>query len=231
VGSPEDVSALTAQQSGGYGAVGGSYIGDTGTGAAGNLYYDPQDGLYDLTSPYNASQSGTTNTGPGTFTDDAYWTQYAIENVQGYSAAQIQGAIAAVFSGQAITQTQMTIWQNAIAVAGNPPSAPTTPPHLANNGGGATGGNAALHAPGGVKVKSKTRNGFTVEWNKVTGATGYALEITHQGKTIGGGHTTANTQLSVSGLNASTSYGIRVAATDSAGQGPWSAVHYDVTSK
>lgn len=244
-GSPEDLAALQQLQSGlgdAYSGVGGGYAG-YGTGYSGQqYYYDPQDGLYDLTSPYTGGSSDTSNTGPGTFTDNAYWTTYCIGNVQGYSGSQIQGAIAAVLAGQALTTQQMTIWQSCIAVAGEPPVPPTTAPHLANNGGGTTGGSGGggggggsvtLHAPGGVRVKSRTSTGFTVTWNGVSNAAGYEVEITHQGAEIAHGTREGNTdhQLSVGGLKANTSYGIRVAAFGSSGQGPSSAVIYDYTAK
>jgi hypothetical protein len=83
-----------------------------------------------------------------------------------------------------------------------------------------------------VRVKSKTATGFTVDWGGVSGATGYVVEITHSGAEVATGtRAGTTTQLSVGGLKHSTSYGIRVAATSSAGQGPWSSVHYDTTSK
>jgi len=145
-GSPEDLAALQsldgtsgyglgtsgyglggAEGLGGYGGYGGGYGGQ-------QMYYDPADGLYDLTSPYTGSSTGTgtstANTGPGTFTDNAYWVQYAIEQVQGYSASQIQGALATYLAGQGLTTTQMSIYQSALAVAGPPPSPPSQPAHL-----------------------------------------------------------------------------------------------------
>lgn len=244
-GSPEDLAALQQLQSG----LGGAYAsGYGGGGYAGNYssqqyYYDPADGLYDLTAPYSPATSSTANTGPGTFTDNAYWTQYAIENVQGYSASDVQAALALYLAGQGLTTTQMSIYQAAIAVAGPAPSPPSAPAHLVNGGGGATGGGGGgggggsgggtLHAPGGVRVKSKTPTGFTVTWNGVPNAAGYEVEITHQGTEIAHGTREGNTdhQLSVGGLKAGTSYGIRVAAFGSSGQGPSSAVIYEYTSK
>lgn len=91
-------------------------------------------------------------------------------------------------------------------------------------------------APRAVKVKSKTSNGFTITWQgpvvkaKVSS---YVVEITHQGKKVGGGTRDGSSdhQLSVGGLKAGTSYGIRVAAVNSAGQGAWSSVIYATTDK
>jgi hypothetical protein len=151
-GSPEDLAALQAQSGGGaYGGVGGGYAGE-GTGYTGQeYYYDPADGLYDLTSPYTGSANGTSNSGPGTFTDNAYWVQYAIENVQGYSAEQIQGALSAYLAGMGLTTTQMSIYQASIAVAGSPPDPPKSPAHLQNGtgstGSGSTGSSTQVSVP------------------------------------------------------------------------------------
>ncbi|HXC83874.1 MAG TPA: PASTA domain-containing protein [Trebonia sp.] len=149
-GSPEDLAALQAQSGGAYGGVGGGYAGE-GTGYTGQeYYYDPADGLYDLTSPYTGASSGTSNSGPGTFTDNAYWVQYAIENVQGYSAGQIQGALSAYLAGMGLTTTQMSIYQASVAVAGSPPDPPKSPAHLQNGtgtGGGSTGSGTQVTVP------------------------------------------------------------------------------------
>lgn len=148
-GSPEDLAALQAAGGGGYGAyggVGGGYAGyGTGYGAQ-QYYYDPADGLYDLTAPYTGS-TGTSNTGPGTFSDNAYWVQYAIQNVQGYPASDIQGALSAYLAGLGLTTTQMSIYQAALAVAGEPPHPPKTPAHLQNPGGGGGGGGGNATVP------------------------------------------------------------------------------------
>jgi hypothetical protein len=158
-GSPQDLAALQSLE-GSYGltGAGASDIGDTGTGAAGELYYDPADGLYDLTAPYQAgtgATSSTANTGPGTFTDNAYWTQYAIENVQGYSAADIQNALALYLSGAALSTTQMSIYQAAVAVAGPAPDPPATAPHLSGGGAGTgtPGGTVTVPAMAGDRVE------------------------------------------------------------------------------
>lgn len=145
-GSPEDLAALQAQSgaSDGY----GSYSGGEDTGTTGQLYYDPADGLYDLTSPYtgtaaSGTTAGTANTGPGTFTDDAYWVSYAEENVTGYSASAVQGALAAYLAGIPLTTTQMSIYQAAIAVAGTPPTPGPTPTLATQSTSGTTSGTSS----------------------------------------------------------------------------------------
>jgi hypothetical protein len=180
-GSPEDLAALQQLNSGSYGY--GTAAGVTGGTSTGALYYDPADGLYDLSSPYagtttTASTAGTANTGPGTFTDNAYWVQYAIENVQGYSAADIQGALSAYLSGLGLTTTQMSIYQAAIAVAGAPPSPPSQPAHLATQtatgttttgtGAGGAGGPVTV-APSGFRVVSVSGgDNVNLAWDKLT---------------------------------------------------------------
>jgi PASTA domain len=148
-GSPEDEQALAQlQETGGGGYA--SDTGDTGAGGAGELYYDPADGLYDLTTPYQSSTSSTSNTGPGTFTSNAYWVQYAIQNIQGYSASDIQTALALYLAGQGLTTTQMSIYQAALAVAGPPPEPPATSPHLASGGGSPPGPGTGTTPPTGT---------------------------------------------------------------------------------
>jgi len=132
-GSAQDTAALAAQNgSGGSYAGTGGYAG-TGSGYSDQqYYYDPADGLYDLTSPYTGSTgAGTSNTGPGTFTDDAYWVQYCEQNVTGYTAAQIQGALSSYLAGLGLTTTQMSIYQASLAVGGPPPAPAKTAAHLA----------------------------------------------------------------------------------------------------
>lgn len=111
-GSAEDEAALAQLQSSayGYGAYGsaygeGAYYGYTGTGING----------------------ASANTGPGTFTDNAYWLAYASENITGYAASDIQAALSAYLAGVPLTATQMSIVQVALGVAGTPPNPPPTP--------------------------------------------------------------------------------------------------------
>jgi len=142
-GSAEDEAALQAQAgASAYDGVGGGYAG-AGSGYSGQqYYYDPADGLYDLTAPYTGSSAaeGATNTGPGTFTNNAYWVQYCEQNVTGYSASQIQGALSAYLAGLGLTSAQMSIYQACIAVGGTPPAPPSTPAHLANTTTGGSSG-------------------------------------------------------------------------------------------
>lgn len=177
-GSAEDIAALQ-DQGGAYAGVGG-YSGAGGGITNQQYYYDPADGLYDLTAPYTGNGAGTANTGPGTFSSNAYWVQYCEQNVVGYSASQIQGALSAYLAGIGLSTTQFTIYQAALAVGGEPPEPPSKPAHLATttSGGGSSStakvavpnvvgqpqeaayailAAAGLHASGAAPVKGKTR--------------------------------------------------------------------------
>jgi Fibronectin type III domain len=224
-GSPEDLAALQELE-GSYGDV--DDVGDTGTGAAGELYYDPADGLYDLTSPYVASTaaSSAANTGPGTFTDNAYWTQYAIENVQGYSGSDIQTALALYLSGGALTTTQMSIYQAAVAVAGPAPDPPATAAHLTSGGSGTATvpAGTAPPAPAGLKATLASPTDVHVTWTASSGATSYSFQCTPKDNAA---HNIGNrTEYSVGGLKKKTAYTARVAAVNGQGTSSYATVSF-----
>jgi hypothetical protein len=211
-GSPQDLSALQALQGGVY-----SDTGDTGSGAAGELYYDPADGLYDLTSPYDTASATSPNSGPGTFTTDAAWVQYAIENVTGYSASDVQNALALYLASQPLTTTQMSIYQAALAVAGSPPAPPSTPATLQSGGSTTTTttSSASTSKAAGpisnLQAYSVTKTGFTAKWNPASGATGgYSYEVKELDGTVVKKATTTSTGFSVSGLHSGWTYNVGV---------------------
>jgi hypothetical protein len=226
IGSAQDIAYQESLQGGGL----ASDVGASATGAlSGDLYYDPADGLYDLTSPYTgasgtAATAAAANSGPGTFTDNAYWTQYCIENVQGYSATQIQGAIAAVIAGQGLTTTQLTIWQNCVAVGGSPPTAPTVAPHLATQSttSPGTGTGTVPAAPAGLTITGTSKTSWQVSWHPVTGATAYTFQISPapKGGSAGSHSIGDRTSYDVGGIATGTTYTVHVAAVSSAGTGP-----------
>lgn len=249
-GSPEDTAALAAQAGGGYGSAGGGYYG-SGSGYSGQqMYYDPADGLYDLTSPYTgtATVTGTTgtsgataNTGPGTFTDNAYWVQYAITSVQGYSAADIQGALSAYLSGLGLTTTQMSIYQAAIAVAGPPPQPPSQPAHLATQSAtgspGASGG-AITVAPSGLHVTHVYTNSAQVAWSALHPpagqgpVSGYGVECYDSaGNVANGPFTVSPGQLyaNIGSLRTKTAYHVNVWADPAKTGGPHATVSFTTT--
>jgi hypothetical protein len=189
-GSPEDLAALEALNGGG--TYGDQYATGYGQGSGtGELYYDPADGQYDLTSPYQATTTTTptANTGPGTFTDYASWVSYAEQYVTGYTQAQIQGALAAAYAGVALSTTQLTIFQAATAVAGVNPSGivPKTAPQAPGGTGTGTGttttppagtGTAyAVNPVTGIAVEGITKTGAKFQWSKSAGAKTYTFQI------------------------------------------------------
>lgn len=225
-GSPADLAALQALDGGTAAGGVGEDIGGAGgsLGAGGQaLYYDPADGLYDLTSPYTGTGTGTStstaNTGPGTFTDNAYWVQYAVANVVGYTGSQIQGALAVYLAGQGMTSTEMTIYQASLAVAGPPPSPPSQPAHLSTTTPGA---GKPKSAPSDLKTDKITSSSATASWGKVTGATGYDLVAWEaiKGTPVIYRGTVTGTSYDFAGLKSKAKYGWYVAASDAAGEGP-----------
>jgi hypothetical protein len=137
----------------------------------------------------------------------------------------------------AALQTEIEDLQQALASKGTSGTTATT----GSTSGGTTsttGGTSGSKpgAPRAVRIKSKTASSFTVTWQgpvvkaKVSS---YVVEITHQGKHVASGTRDGSSdhQLTVGGLKGGTSYGVRVAAVNSAGQGPWSSVVYGTTDR
>jgi hypothetical protein len=189
-GSPEDEAALEQLQGAGYAG------GDDGTGD----YY----GYY---PPVSTQQS---NTGPGTFTDNAYWLQYCEQVVTGYSASQIQSALSAYLAGAKLTTAQYSIYQAAIGVAGPPPSPPATPiaPTQPSGTGGNTGPTGLVS---GLSVKNTSASSLELDWAGADGATGYKITVLDGSKTVES-ETVKGTSATVSGLKAKTRYQIEVQA-------------------
>jgi large repetitive protein len=181
-------------------------------------------GYYDDVLPTTTGSATTANTGPGTFTDNAYWVAYCEQNVTGYTPSQIQGALAAAIAGIPLTTTQMSIYQACIAVGGSPPTAIKTPT-VTTGGGGGTGGSSKPGGITGLKA-TPTKTGATLTWSPVTGATSYDYELNVPGK----GGTTAATDTTIGGLTSGKSYTFRISAKNSAGTGPTSTVKF-TTSK
>lgn len=106
----------------------GGYV---GTGAS-NL-----GGYYGNTSLYGA---GTGYEQPGSFTSNAYWSQY-VEQLMGSSGNDaISQAIGAYVTGAPVTSAGVSIIEQAIAVAGYPPVSGTNgyPPSINSGSSGAT---------------------------------------------------------------------------------------------
>jgi hypothetical protein len=195
-GSAADEAALEQlQSSGGYGS-------------------DYGDGDYYGTVPVSYA-GATPNTGPGTFTDNAYWLQYAEQNVTGYSAAQIQAALSAYLAGAKLNTTQYTIYQIALGVAGPPPQPPATPPAPQPQGGTTPGTTKVSGQVHGAHLVSATDTSLAIAWTATEHATGYKITVIHSGhqdetETISSASTT------LAGLTPDTGYTIRIQAQPTA---------------
>jgi hypothetical protein len=115
VGSPEDEAALAGQnQFDSSSFTGGQVTGYTGSGQP---VYSPGAGAFGSVPP---------NTGPGTFTSNGQWSQYAeqylVDNAGG-DAATVGNALGKYITGQPVTTDQTQVIDSAIAFAGYPPIA------------------------------------------------------------------------------------------------------------
>ena len=136
-GSPEDLAALAGQnQFDSSSFTGGQVTGYTGSGQP---VYSPGAGAFGSVAP---------NTGPGTFTSNGQWSQYAeqylVDNAGG-DAATVGNALGKYITGQPVTADQTQVIDSAIAFAGyppiagpagNPPGIHTVNPPVPSGGGG-----------------------------------------------------------------------------------------------
>lgn len=145
---------------------------------------------------------------------NAQWTQYAAAQLaQGsdnWSYAAIVTALGKFIANKALTRTEQSIVQAAIAVAGYPPEGS----HVVIPGGDTK----ITVAPTGVKVLSTTTTTAVLSWNPVAGAESYRAY--RSGASTNVGTTDApNTTMTISGLQPNTDYSFQVAA-DSIGDTP-----------
>jgi hypothetical protein len=128
-GSAADLSALDGGFGGGFG---GGFIGG---GTGGQI------------------SSGGTLPGPGAFTSNAEWAQYAEEQLSGtVSGPSLSAALGKYLTGGAVTANQHSLIDQAIAIAGYPPVAGpgNHPPAIRNQPSGHSHGKPSTH----VKVPS-----------------------------------------------------------------------------
>ena len=160
--------ALYGGGSGGYGTSGffpGSYYGSGG-----------------------GSGSGVTP-GPGAFTTNADWAQYAEQQLSGTAdPTALSAALGVYLTGRAATSDQVNLIDQAIAVAGYPPVAGpgNNPPGIVQGGTPGPGGTIT-----GLKATAAFDN-VTASWQPVSGATSYQMVVTTQkgAKTLGSTVTT-----------------------------------------
>lgn len=173
-----------------------------GYDASGNPIYSPAGG----TAP---------NTGPGSFTSNAQWAQYAedyLVNTVGMDAATVGNALGKYISGAGVDDTQFGIIQSAIAFAGPTPVAGTAgfPPSI-NHIGTPPGTGNAQNPVGGLKVTDDGFTSITVGWNASTGAKSYLVTVLDGSKKVGN-KTVTTTTARMGNLKRGTSYTIRVRA-------------------
>jgi PASTA domain len=111
-GSPQDEAALAGMNESEYET---DTLGDIGNSGAGEIIGYDSDG-----NPIYGS--GTSSDVVG-FTTNAEWGQYAEEYLGSTGSDSIAAAIAKYLSGQPLTTAQITVVQEAIAIAGTPPVA------------------------------------------------------------------------------------------------------------
>lgn len=95
-----------------------------------------------------------------------------------------------------------------------------------DGGGGTDPGPQIPGAPGGLAVGSVTSSSVTLNWNAVSGATGY--NVYRSGTKV---QSATGTSATVTGLAANTSYDFQVTATNAAGESPRSATVTGRTSQ
>lgn len=189
--------------------TGGQVIGYDGSGQP---IYGPAGGSFGTPTP---------NSGPGTFTSNGQWSQYAqsyLADTVGLNASTVSEALGAYIEGRPVTDAEVAIISQAIAFAGVPPVSGTTgnPPgfnHVATGGTGGGTGTVAHNPVNGLKIEGKTSTSFTVNWNASKGAKSYLVTVFKGSTTIKKQTVTApNSRLTVTGLIPGTSYRVRVRA-------------------
>ena len=174
-----------------------------GSGGYGTGGFAPSGGGY---YPGTGGSGGVQ--GPGSFTTNADWSQYAQQQLSGIvDAGALSSALGVYLTGSAASAAQVTLIDQAIAVAGYPPvaGAGNFPPNIKQGGSQPGGGGVTgLHA-------SARFDNLTATWNPVSGATGYTWSVTeHQGAQTVASGTTTGTSVTARGLKQKTGYAVHV---------------------
>ena len=199
-GSTEDVAALQADQNyaGGYGPI---YYGGGGGGGFG---------------------PGDQPVGPGSFTSNSQWAQYAedyLVNQIGLSGADVGNALGKYITGQPLTDTMVSIVNQAIAFADKPPIAgvdgyPPAFKHEAEPPGPSPTGKAKNPVSG-----LETHPRFTqvdLSWHPSANATSYRVRIrTNSGRLVQE-QNPKGTGITIHNLQKNTSYEANVLAEPAA---------------
>jgi hypothetical protein len=143
-----------------------------------------------------------------------------VELLAGYGrdTGTVLDALSKYLAGAPITAAEQAVVQQALAVAGQPPSA-APPVTVTSKPPVTTSGSGALAAPAAPRVSSITKSSATIAWNSVPGAKSYILS------TDGKEHTVAGTSMHVTGYGTpGKTYNAHVKAVGSKGQtSAWSA--------
>lgn len=226
--------------------------------ATGYVYGSPQDLAAAATSAA-VSTPDTGGAGVGSvgdqvtngppFTSNAAWSQYAVSILQnnGYDPGTLTNELGAYINGQAVTASQQSDINAAIAVAGYPPVAGAggKPPAInvsgsvAGGGTGSTGGGSSSGSPGtggpvnvapvNLQMSHVYSNSAQCTWLAPTipakqgPLTGYTVECFDQsGHVVNGPFTVGKGQLyaNIGGLKTKTSYHVNVWCDPAKSGGP-----------
>lgn len=197
-GGQFDSSSFTGGQVIGYDSQGNPIYGPVGGSGGGNF-----------TNP---------NSGPGTFTSNANWDQYATDflvNTLGQDGPTVSKALGAYLAGSPVTDSQVAIINQATGVAGMPPvtGANGMPPNFNHVGSSNGGGTVAKNPVSNLHLVSKTSTSIQVDWNASPGAKTYLVTTFSGGRTVNKKTVTApNSRATINGLHPGTNYNIRVRA-------------------
>lgn len=185
--------------------TGGQVIGYDGSGQP---VYGPAGGSFGTPTP---------NSGPGTFTSNAQWTQYVEDyliNTLGQNPVTVSEAIGKYIGGRPVDDAEVSIINQATAAGGLPPTAGATgnPPGF-NHVAGSSGGTLAHNPVSGLKIVHKTATSFEADWTASKGAKSYLVTVFQGSRTVQKRIVTVpNSRLTVAGLNPGTQYRVRVRA-------------------
>jgi len=196
--------------------------------STGMTYGDEQAGYGGYGSPYDtgyydASTAGGGSTGPsgpGGFTSNAQWSQYAEQyliQTLGMGSATVGNALGKYITGQPVTADQEQIINDAVSVAGYPPvSGPGNYPPSIRVSGSKTGGKTYAENPvAGLKVSNpggKTTGTIaTVTWHESNHASSYKVTLKENGRIVHTASTSA-LQYRFTGLKLGSSYTATVLA-------------------
>lgn len=170
--------------------------------------------------------SDTGTLGPGGFTNNAQWAQYAETTLASNGAVSdisaLSAAIGKYLTDQPVNGDQQSLINQAIAIAGYPPvSGPSGYPPSINTSGGTTPTGSAPGAVTGLHGGQRAADGVLLYWNATPGATSYNLYAA-DGTTLDRGLT--GTAFWVKNMKHGGVYRYQISASNAVGEGPKSSV-------